>query len=495
MVLARLFGVYTYAQAFVVAFKLPNLFRDLVGEGAANAAFVPVFSEYLARHDKEDFWELSNVVLNLLLVILTAITLLGILFSPWLVRLIAPGFVAEPAKLAATIRLNRLVFPYILLVSLAAYATAILNSLRHFALPAFAPCLLNISIITCALLWGEGISGLASGVLLGGLLQLLVQLPLLYQKGFRFRPLRKFRHAGAKLIGWLMLPRLANSAIYQLNNFADSIFGSLAVAVGEGGVAVLYFAYRLILFPLGIFSNSLAQSLLPVLSTQALEPDPRQLKETLSFGLRASFFVLVPASAGFICASRLIIEVVFAGGRFDLYSIERTSAAFFYYSLGLFAWGTMRILQAGFFALKDTFNPTKISALSLGLNIALNTLLMFPLGIAGIALATSLSGIISCAILILLLARKLRPFCLRPILASLGRIVLASLAMGLVSRFLCWRGLACSGGIFSKLINLGFLIAFSAVAYLFFCFIFRVRELQELWGWLRRQRKTVANLG
>jgi putative peptidoglycan lipid II flippase len=235
LVIARLFGVYVYAQAFVVAFKIPNLFRDLVGEGAANAAFVPVFSEYNTKHSKEQFWELANVVLNLLLVTLSVITVLGVLFSPLLIRLIAPGFTADPEKLAVTIKLTRIVFPYILLVSLAAFTCGVLNSLKHFSIPAFAPCLLNISIIVFALIFGEGIKGLASGVLVGGLLQLLIQIPVLYKKGFRLKLFRRFKHPAANLIGRLMVPRLISSSIYQLNNFVDTIFGSLSWIVGDGG--------------------------------------------------------------------------------------------------------------------------------------------------------------------------------------------------------------------------------------------------------------------
>ena len=185
-----------------------------------------------------------------------AITLLGIIFSPAIVRLIAPGFIADPLKLETTIRLNRIIFPYILLISLAAYTMGILNSLKHFTVPAFAPCLLNISIIVFALLFGEGIKGLALGVLVGGVLQLAIQVPVLYRKGFKLRLFQKFRHPAANTIGKLMLPRLFSSGIYQLNNFVDSIFGSLSFIVGEGGVAVLYFAYRLIQFPLGVFSNA-----------------------------------------------------------------------------------------------------------------------------------------------------------------------------------------------------------------------------------------------
>jgi putative peptidoglycan lipid II flippase len=484
VVIARLFGVYVYAQAFVIAFRIPNLFRDLVGEGATNAAFVPVFSEYNAKHTKVEFWELANVVLNLLLVILMAITLAGIILSPLLVRLIAPGFSADPYKLETTIKLNRIIFPYILLISLAAYSMAILNSLKHFAVPAFAPCLLNISIIVFASLFGEGIKGLATGVLVGGLLQLGVQIPVLYKKGFHLQLFRRFKHPVAKTIGILMLPRLLSSCIYQLNNFVDSIFGSLALIVGEGGVAVLYFAYRLIQFPLGIFSNALSQAILPTFSVQALEDNYESLKQTLSFGLRATFLVMLPACLGFIVLAQPIIATLFGGGRFDVYATAMTSQVLKFYSLGLWAYAVTKILQSCFFALKDTVTPTKVSAWALGLNIILNTILMFPLRIVGLALATSLSGIVSCFALFFILNKRLAPLNLKPLLISFLKIFSASLCMGLVC-YLIYRNTIS----LNKYIQLGLTISLGVLSYIIFCFIFQVKEIQELWQWLAQRKK------
>jgi putative peptidoglycan lipid II flippase len=488
VVIARLFGVYVYAQAFVIAFRIPNLFRDLVGEGATNAAFVPVFSEYISRRSKEEFWELANVVLNLLLIILAAITVLGILFSPLIVRLIAPGFVADPYKLATTIKLTRIIFPYILLISLAAYSMGILNSLKHFTLPAFAPCLLNISIIVFAILFGEGIRGLSLGVLVGGLLQLAIQIPLLYKKGFRLQLFWRFQHPAAKTIGILMLPRLLSSCIYQLNNFVDSIFGSLATIVGEGGVAALYFAYRLIQFPLGIFSNALSQAILPTMSTQALEDNHQNLKQTLSWGLRASFFVLVPASIAFMVLAQPIISGLFQGGKFDAYAAQVTVRVLFFYSLGLFAYGGKKILQSCFFALKDTVTPTKIASLSLILNIVLNTILMFPLKLAGLALATSISGIITFFILFIILKNKLGDFKIKEIIISFLRILVAALCMGVVCYFISQRSVVFNKGILIRAINLVFILLLGLLSYITFCLIFRVSEMRELWQWVVRRK-------
>jgi len=487
VVIARLFGVYTYAQAFVIAFKIPNLFRDLVGEGAANAAFVPVFSEYKHKHSEEEFWELANVVLNLLLVIVTAITVLGIIFSPLIVRLIAPGFIADPEKLAITIRLNRIIFPYILLISLAAYSMAILNSLKHFSIPAFAPSLLNISIIVFALIFGESIKGLAIGVLVGGFLQLVVQIPVLYRKGLRPHLFRRFKHPAAKTIGKLMIPRLFSSSIYQLNNFVDSIFGSLAFIVGEGGVAVLYYAYRLILFPLGIFSNALSQAILPTFSTQALEDSHSSLKTTLSFGLRATFFVMLPASVGFMVLAYPIIQAIFRGGKFDAYSAVQTANVLIFYSIGLFAYGATKILQSCFFALKDTATPAKVSFLALIVNIILNSILMFPLKLSGLALATSISGINTFLILFFLLRKKIHGFGIKTIIISFVRILLASLGMG----FICYavsKNIASDGGSLAKLFNLSLSIVSGLISYVVFCFILGVKEIQELWRWVAKKR-------
>jgi putative peptidoglycan lipid II flippase len=488
VVIARLFGVYVYAQAFVIAFRIPNLFRDLVGEGATNAAFVPVFSKYNAQHNKEEFWELANIVLNLLLVTLMAITLLGVIFSPLIVRLIAPGFTADPYKLQTTIRLTRIIFPYILLISLAAYCMGVLNSLKHFAVPAFAPCFLNISIIVFALLFGDGTKGLALGVLVGGVLQLAVQVPVLYKKGFRLKLFQNFRHPEAKTIGLLMVPRLFSSSIYQLNNFVDSIFGSLATIVGEGGVAVLYFAYRLIQFPLGIFSNALSQAILPALSTQALETSQDNLKRTLSFGLRAVFFVMLPASVGFIVLSRPIILGLFGGGRFDNYSAQTTADVLLFYSIGLAAYGTTKILQSCFFALKDTLTPAKISVISLIMNIVLNVALMFPMKLSGLALATSISGIITTLILYCVLQKKLRAFNSKEILISFVRILIASVAMGAICFGLASQNIIIGDRTPARLLQLGFLLVLGVVSYAAFCFIFRVREMRELWTWVRRRK-------
>lgn len=482
IVIARLFGVYIYAQAFVIAFKIPNLFRDFLGEGATNAAFVPVFSEYKLKHSKEEFWELANVVLNILLVFLMAITVLGIIFSPFIVRLAAPGFLASAEKFSLTVKLNRIIFPYIILISLAAYSTAILNSLKHFTVPAFAPCILNISIIVFALLFGEGVKGLSLGILIGGMLQLAVQIPVLYKKGFRLKFPRTLNHPGARDIRRLMLPRLLSSCIYQLNNFVDSIFGSLAWIVGEGGVAVLYFSYRLIQFPLGVFSNAISQAILPTFSQQVISNDRLELKRTLSFGLRSVFFIMVPSGIFFMVLAAPLINAFFSGGKFDSYSSHLTAQALFFYSIGLSAYGANKILQSCFFSLKDTVTPAKISGLSLVLNIILNSMLMFPLKIAGIALATSISGITTFLILFVLAKRKIGDFGAKEIGISFVRILICGAGMGLV----CYLSMnLCS----NRFLSIAVALITGSISYISFCLLFRVKEIYQLFNLVGRHGK------
>lgn len=486
VVIARMFGVYVYAQAFVIAFKIPNLFRDMIGEGAANAAFVPVFSEYLARGRKREFWELVNAGMNFLLVALSAVTLLGILLSPLLVRLVAPGFGADTRQFATTVTLNRLIFPYILLIGLTAYFIGVLNSLRHFALPAFAPCLLNIAIIVCALIWGEGITGLAAGVLIGGVLQLAVQLPVLHSKGYRFRfSPAGFSHPDLKRILRLLTPRVFGTVIYQLNNFVDTIFASLVFIVGTGGVAALYFSYRLIQFPLGVFGNSLSQAILPLLSSQGLEADKSKMAQTLAFGLKSVLLVMLPASVGLIVLSRPIVQALFQGGAFDAYATEMTSRALFFYAVGLCAYGANRVINCAFFALKDTATPAKVAGLALALNIVFNSLLIYPLGLGGIALATSLSGMISFFALLALLKKKIGV----PELAGMAEFTVkvgaASAGMGAVC-FLVARQMDAGAGIVARAAAVIVPVLAGVASYVFFCLLLGLKELGLARDWIGR---------
>jgi len=477
IIIARFFGTARYAEAFVVAFRIPNMLRDLIGEGATNAAFVPVLSEYMVKK-KEEFWELANIILNFLLIILSAITIVGVLASPLIVRLIAPGFLSDPEKFAITVKLTRLMFPYILLIGLTAYAMGVLNSLKHFSAPAFGPCFLNIAIIICAIIWGESVMGLASGVLIGGILQLVIQIPVLYRKGFRFSFTKKLNHPAANKIWILLLPRIIGSCAYQVNLFINTILASLATIVGTGGVAALYYANRIFQFPLAIFGIAIAQAALPTMSREALEKEPGNLKHTLSFSLRVINFIIVPASIGLIVLAVPITQTLFERGKFDHYSTLITANALIFYSIGLFSYSGIKILVSCFYSLKDTLSPVKIAGASLILNIILNVALMFPLKIGGLALSASISGIFNFLALFFILRKKIGSLDGYKILNSFLKVLAASLAMAIII-YIC---------AFKIGLNLFIVILIAIVSYIMAAFIFDVKEVKEFLSWILKKR-------
>ena len=478
ILIARFFGTARYAQAFVVAFRIPNMLRDLIGEGATNAAIVPVLSEYSVTKKKEEFWHLANVLLNMVLIVLAGVTLLGVVFAPVIVRLIAPGFIADSEKFATTVYLTRFMFPYILLVGLLAYSMGILNSLKHFSAPAFAPAILNIAIIVCVLLNQGSVTALATGVLIGGVAQLLAQLPALFFKGFRFNFASGIRHPAVKKIGTLLIPRILGSCVYQINIFVNTMLASLSHIVGSGGVAALYYANRIFQFPLAIFGIAIAQAALPTMSREALESGLLKLKETLSFSLRAVNFIMVPSSLGLIILSRPITSLLFERGAFGSYSTLITAHALAFYSIGLFGYAGIKILVSCFYSLKDTRTPVKIASISLVLNIVLNLIFMFPLALGGLALATSFSGIFNFFALFFMLKKKIGSIDGFRILISFIKVLLASLLMGACIYFLAFKvGL-----------SLLLVIPIGITAYLIAAFIFDIKEAREFLKWALKRK-------
>jgi putative peptidoglycan lipid II flippase len=317
---------------------------------------------------------------------------------------------------------------------------------------------------------------------------------VLYAKGFRLRLTLSWKHPALTKILRLMGPRVASSSIYQLNNFVDTIFGSLAWIVGEGAVAVLYFAYRIIQLPLGIFSTALAQAMLPTLSAQALDDDRSRLCATLSWGLRATFFVLIPASVGLIVLARPIIAGLFQGGRFDAYATERTAQVVRFYAIGLWAFGTTKVLQSCFFALNDTRTPTKTAAVALIMNIILNTAFMFPLQVVGLALASALSGINTTVLLFSMLKKKLRLFDAQPVYASFAKILIASAGMAVVCGAVSRRPFISGTGLVARVSNPVLFILCGGVAYCVFCFLLRIPEMRQLWRWLVVKERTGSGM-
>ena len=482
MIIARLFGTDSSAQAFFQAFRIPNLLRDVAGEGATNAAFIPVFTEYLTKKDKKEFWELANILMNLMLIILTGISIVGILLSPLIVRLIAPGFISDPEKFHLTVRLTRLMFPYILLIGLTSYGIGILNSMKHFSIPAIGPCIFNIALILSALFlcpkYKIGVTGLAIGVLIGGVLQLLVQIPVLLKKGMVLKPNMKLYHPEAKRIGLLLIPRGIGSCVYQLNVFISSALASFSSIAGEGGVAALYYANRIYQLPLAIFGISIATAAFPEMSIHAARRDWEKLKGTLLFSLRAVLFITIPASVGLMVLGVEITRVLFERGAFTSYSTDITYSALLYYSIGIFAFAGVKLLVSVFYSLQDTMTPVKVAAFALVINVVLSLILMSPLKIGGLALAGSISSIINFSILYLTLRKRIGNLGGMILIDSFIRILLSSLIMGVVCYVLSRN----------KITGLAVSIPIGIMVFLFASFLFRVKEIKELLLWLLKRR-------
>ena len=482
IVIANFFGTAVYAQAFVVAFRIPNLLRDLVGEGATNAAFVPVLTEELTKKGRDEFFRLAQVILNILFLSLLALTAIGILASPVIVRLIAPGFLADEAKFQVTVALTRVLFPFLLLVGLWAYAMGVLNTLGKFAAAAFGPCLLNLSMILCAMWFGENVFGLATGVLAGGLLQLAIQVPSLYASGWKARFSFEFSHPKAKQAGILLVPRALGACVYQVNVFVSTILASLSSVVGEGAVAALYYANRVWQMPLAVFGIALAQAALPAMSRHVAANDTARLKETLSFSLKFLFFILIPSSAGLMALSEPITRTLFERGAFTHYSTAITSSALFFYATGLVACGGIKILVSAFYAMHDTMTPLKTAAAALAVNLILNIALMFPLRTGGLALATSVSAVFNFAMLYVMLQKRIGDFGTGAIVSSFLKVTLSGVVMASALKGLTWYWPEMT------VLRLGLSIAAGIAVFAIAAFVFDVKELKEVVAWISRKR-------
>jgi len=407
-VIAWYFGAGLNSDAFIAAFRIPNLLRKLLGEGSISNAFVPVLTDYLAKDGKDEALRLARSALWVMSIILVVVSICGIILAPLIVKIIAPGFIDSPGKISLTIVLTRIMFPYIFFIGLVALCMGILNVFGHFATPALAPVFLNLAMILSVFFlcphFSQPVLGLAVGVMIGGVLQLVFQLPAMVRKGFFFRQKTKVLHPGLKKIGQLMLPVIFGGAVYQINTLVDQLLGSL---LKEGSITYLYFADRLVQFPLGIFAIAAATAVLPSLSRQAATNEVEALKDTFSYSVQLTLFLTIPSMVGLIILREPIIALLFQRGEFSFQAAQLTARALLYYAIGLWAFSAVRIVAATFFALKDTRTPMIMATISILANIVLGIVLMGPLGHGGLALATSLASVLNLGLLVYALRRKL----------------------------------------------------------------------------------------
>ncbi len=489
MVIAQLFGTARASDAFFVAFRIPNLLRRLVGEGALTASFIPVYSEYLNHQPRQEANRLVHISFTLLAISLALITIFGIAFSPWMVKVMAPGFAADPEKFRLTVLLTRMMFPYIFFVSLVALAMGVLNALKHFAAPAFAPVLLNLSIIACALLlsplFQEPIVSLAIGVLVGGVAQFIFQIPFLRHKGITLRWDFAWSHPGVRRVGLLMTPSVLGLAVTQLNVLVNTL---LASYLPGGSLSYLYYADRLLEFPMGVFAIAIATAVLPSFSDQAARQDWAALKETLAFALRLTFFLTLPAMAGLIVLRYPIITLLFQRGAFDAHSTAMTAQALLFYALGLVAFAGVRITVPAFYSLQDTKTPVKIAVFALLANAVFGVLLMFPLKHGGLALAVSLSAGLNFTLLLIFLRSKLRGLGIAKLWPSfLKNLVSSGIMAGAVGWVISRTSWETGGVTLERLFLLIAAMGLGALVYAGSCRLLGCEELSTVLNLLQRK--------
>ena len=408
LIIAALFGASRSLDAFLIAFRIPNLLRDLFAEGALSTAFVTVFTQKIATDGDESAWKLASKVTTIVAIFMSALVLLGILFAPLLVRLQAPGF--APGDVAFTTVLLRIMYPFILLVSLAALVMGMLNARRIFGVPAMASSFFNLGSIIGGVTLGwwidpgfgpKSLVGLALGTLVGGLFQLGVQLPTLRKEGFRFRFDWDTRDAGVRRIIALMIPAIIAGSAVQVNVVVNGIFASYQ----EGAISWLQYAFRLMQLPLGVFGVAIATVTLPLVSRSAALGNRDEFRAILARGIRLAFFLTIPSAIGLICLAEPIIGLIFERGRFDHRATIETAAALRFYAIGLVAYAGLKVLAPAFYALDQRRTPMYVSLLSIGVNLALNATLAFGLGWGhrGLALSTSIVAMLNFAILYVLM--------------------------------------------------------------------------------------------
>ncbi len=490
MILAKYFGATGTSDIFFVAFRIPNLLRDLVAEGSMSSAFIPVLTESQTKNGKDDANRLVRATFLLVLIVVGFLCILGIILAPFIVSAVAPGFKADPEKFSLTVLLTRVMFPFLLFISLASVSMGALNTRGVFFIPALAPTFLNISIIVCVFALSvhffNPIVAVAIGVTLGGLIQFLFQLPSFKNKGYTFftkskdTEAKKIWHPGLKKIGLLIIPSITGLAVVQINIFVSTI---LASYLQEGSITYLYYSMRLVQFPIGLFGVAMGMAVLPALSEHAAKKQFNNLKEDFSFALRLLFFITIPAMIGLIALKQPIVNTLFQRGEFSYSATVGTSDALMFYSFGIWAIVGVRVLASTYYSMQDTKTPVKIAIFSMILNIIFSLLLMNPLQHNGLALANALASMSNFILLFYFLRIKLGGIGTFRIAMSFLKILTASSIMGIFGWFTLqgelWR---TDGGFLMKSFYLSITIIISIVIYFIISYVLKSEEMNYILG-------------
>ena len=401
VVIAQAFGASAGADAFFVAFRIPNFLRRLFAEGAFAQAFVPVLSEYRTQRGTGDVRDLVSHVSGALLGALSAVTVGGILAAPVLIALFAPGFLSDPGKYALAVEMVRITFPYLLFISLVAFAGGVLNTCGRFVVPAFTPVLLNVCLIGAAL-WlapvlDVPVVALAWGVLAAGIVQLAFQFPFLAALGMLVRPRLRRAHEGVARVISLIVPAVFGVSVSQINLLVDTVIASFLVT---GSVSWLYFSDRMMEFPLGVFGIALATVILPHLSRQHAAASPVAFSDTLDWALRLVVLLATPAAVGLGVLAAPILTTLFHYGEFSAHDVDMAARSLLAFAAGLLAFVAVKVLATGYFSRQDTRTPVRVGVVAMLSNIVLNLALVVPLAHAGLALATTLSACLNAGLLL-----------------------------------------------------------------------------------------------
>lgn len=466
LLFAAIFGAGRNLDAFLMAFRTPNLLRDLFAEGALSTAFVTTFSKKIATDGDQSAWRLASKVATLTAVFMSLIVIGGILLAPIVIRVLAPGFFLEPGKGELTILLARVMYPFILLVSLAALVMGMLNAKHHFGVPAMASSFFNLGSIVGGLLmswwlapeyiarsmemilhpspekWAaagsapgaaQALIGLSIGTLIGGFLQLAVQIPSLWKIGYRFRPDFVWRDPGVRQVLSLMGPAVVAASAVQVNVLVNGIFASY---LGNGPVSWLQIAFRLMQLPLGVFGVAIGTVTLPLVSRSAALGDTAEFRSILARGMRLALLLTVPSALGLMILAEPIISVIYERGRFNALMSAQTAGALRYYAIGLVAYSALKVLTPAFYAIDRKKTPMMVGFLAIGTNLALNWLFTFKLGWGhrGLALSTGLVAMINFFVLYYLMRQHTGRLESKLLIATAVKLAVAGGLMALI----CW---------------------------------------------------------